>query len=198
MTTQAAMAKPSDFFATRRGLVLGALGSVGLGAGAAVVEHFWMKKDMTARLLNPYSLAQFDLPPVEGLLDGAGNPVPGLASADLSKGRALLVLFASWCPTCRAEHEHVVALAKRNLAPIYGVDVKDPPARARLFLGKYGNPFAAVGADEKAFMQFALGARGVPATFLVGPGPVIEWATYDGLDEETIEREIVPRLTGAP
>jgi cytochrome c biogenesis protein CcmG, thiol:disulfide interchange protein DsbE len=184
----------AQWFATRRSLVLGAIGMAGLGAGAAVVEHVWKKKDITARLFNPFSIENFDLPPVPGLLNAKGEPMPGLSSADLAGKRSLLVVWASWCPTCREEHKHIVALAKRNLAPIYGVDVKDPPAKAKLFLARQGNPFVAVGMDENTYLQRALGAKGVPATFVVGPGPVVEWSTYEGLDEETIEKEIVPRL----
>ncbi len=185
-----------EWFASRRSLILGALGAVSVGAGAAVGEFIWKKKDMTARLFNPFSLAHFELPPVEGLLDASGKPVPGLSSVDLADKRSVLNVWASWCPTCREEHRHLVALAQRNLAPIYGADVRDPPARARYFLAKYGNPFVAIGADKETYLQRALAARGVPATFIVGPGHVVEWSTYEGITEEVVEKEIVPRLTG--
>lgn len=187
--------RSTEWFATRRSVILGAVGVMGLGASAAVVEHVWKKKDMTARLFNPFSIGKFDLPPVPGLLDARGRQLPGFSAADLAGKRSLLVVWASWCPTCREEHKHIVALAKRNLAPIYGADVKDPPAKAAYFLAKHGNPFVAVGMDEHTYLQRALGAKGVPATFVVGPGPVVEWSTYEGLDEEVIEKEIVPRLT---
>ncbi|WP_442753625.1 redoxin family protein [Methylocystis sp. JAN1] len=189
-----ASGEKAGWFATRRSLLLGAIGAAGLGAGAAVVEHVWKKKDMAARLFNPFSIGNFDLPPVPGLLNAKGEPTPGFSSADLADKRSLLVVWASWCPTCREEHKHIVALAKRNLAPIYGADVKDPPAKANFFLARRGNPFVAVGMDENAYLQRALGAKGVPATFVVGPGPVVEWSTYEGLDEEVIEKEIAPRL----
>jgi cytochrome c biogenesis protein CcmG, thiol:disulfide interchange protein DsbE len=196
MSTQAdAPLESAERFPSRRALMLGAMGVIGLGAGAAVTEHVWKRKDMTARFFNPFSIRNFELAPVPGLLDAAGKPVPGFSSADLAGKRSFLVVWASWCPTCREEHKHIVALAKRNLAPIYGVDVKDSPARATYFLAKYGNPFIAVGADDRTYLQRALGAKGVPAAFVVGPGPVVEWSTYEGLDEEVIEKEVVPRLS---
>lgn len=194
MTTSTDSPDRTEGFATRRSLILGAIGAMGLGAGGAVVEHVWKKKDMTARLFNPFSLAHFDLPPVPGLTDAQGKPVPGLSSADLAGKRCVLNVWASWCPTCREEHRHLVALARRKLAPIYGVDVRDPPARVKYFLAKNGNPFDAIGADSETYLQRALGARGVPATFVVGPGHVIEWSTYEGLTEAMIEKEIAPRL----
>lgn len=184
-----------EWFATRRSVVLGAIGVAGLGAGAAVVEDIWRRKDISARLFNPFTLSNFALPPVPGLLDAGGKPVPGFSSADLAGKRSVLNVWASWCPSCRAEHPLLMALARRGLAPIYGADVKDPPARAKYFLAKHGNPFVAVGADSRTYLQRALGARGVPATFVVGPGPTIEFATYEPLDEEIIEQRIVPLLT---
>jgi len=187
--------RPSEWFATRRSVLLGAIGVSGLGAGAAVVEHVWKKKDISARLFNPFSIGKFELAAVPGLRDAQGNPVPGFSAADLAGRRSVLNVWASWCPGCRAEHPLLMALAKRNLAPIYGADVKDPPTRAGYFLAKHGNPFVAVGADEHSYLQRALGARGVPATFVVGPGPAVEWSTYDPLDQGVIENEIVPRLT---
>ena len=54
--------------------------------------------------------------------------------------------------------------------------------------------FVAVGADDQTFFMRAMGARGVPATFVIGPGPKAEWATYDPLDEESIEKQLVPAL----
>lgn len=194
MQSEALNERP-QWFATRRSVILGAMGMAGLGAGAGVAEYVWKKKDIAARLFNPFSIGNFDLPPVPGLRDATGAPLPGLSSADLAGKRSLLVVWASWCPTCREEHKHIVALAKRNLAPIYGADVKDPPAKAALFLAKFGNPFVAVGMDRDTYLQRALGAKGVPATFVIGPGPTVEWSTYEGLDPEVIEKEIVPRLT---
>jgi cytochrome c biogenesis protein CcmG, thiol:disulfide interchange protein DsbE len=187
-----------EWFATRRSIVLGAIGVSGLGAGAALVEHVWKKKDMTARLFNPFSISNFELPSVPGVLDANGDQMPGFSAADLSGKRSILNVWASWCPGCRQEHKHLVALAKRKLAPIYGADVKDPPGRANYFLSKYGNPFVAVGADEHSYLQRALHARGVPATFIIGPGPVVEWSTFEPLDAEIVEKEIVPRLTAKP
>lgn len=178
-----------------RRLALGAIGLAGLGAGAAVVEHFWRKKDLSARLFNPFTLANFELAPVEGLLDAEGGPVPGFGSKDLVGKRSVLNIWASWCPNCRAEHPLMMALAARKLAPIYGADVKDPPERARYFLAKHGNPFTAVGADTQTYLQRAMGARGVPATFVIGHNLEVEWSTYEQLDEEVLEKQLIPALT---
>jgi len=184
----------AEWVPTRRSLLLGALGVAGLGAGAAVVEHYWKKKDMTARLFNPFSIEKFDLAPVPGLAFADGRAVPGFSSADFQYKRVILNLWASYCPTCQAEHHLLMALAARKLAPIYGADVKDRPEHARAFLARRGNPFVAVGADDQSFLQRALGARGVPATFVIGPGPKVEVSILGPLEPEIIETQIVPAL----
>jgi hypothetical protein len=52
-----------------------------------------------------------------------------------------------------------------------------------------------VGADSRGFLQHALGARGVPATFVIAPGPRIEVAIFGELDRAAIEDKILPALT---
>jgi len=108
----------------------------------------------------------------------------------------VLNLWASYCPTCHEEHHMLMDLAAQKLAPIYGADVKDDPEHAKAFLARYGNPFVAVGADSRSFLQRALGARGVPATFVVGPGPKIEVAILGPLDPKIVATKIVPALKG--
>src|SRR5690606_36521106 len=90
---------------------------------------------------------QFSLPPVEGLVE-KGAPVPAFQSADLNKGAVSIVnVWASWCVPCHQEHPCLTALAERSGAPLFGLNNKDDAAAARRFLGRYGNPYKAVGAD---------------------------------------------------
>jgi cytochrome c biogenesis protein CcmG, thiol:disulfide interchange protein DsbE len=188
-------ASQNDVGVSRRGLVLGAIGVAGLGAVAGVTASVWTEKDLTARFFNPFKLDHFDLAAVPGLTRPDGAAVPGFSSADLAGRRSILNIWASWCPSCREEHMLLVDLAARDLVPIYGADVKDAPEHARDFLSRHGNPYRAVGADSHAFLQRALGVRGVPATFVVAPGPVIEVAIFGPLDPDIIEEKIIPALT---
>jgi cytochrome c biogenesis protein CcmG/thiol:disulfide interchange protein DsbE len=188
-------AKRHDASISRRGLVFGVLGGAALGGGAVLTAQLWTSKDMTARLFNPFKLDRFELAAVPGLTRPDGTPTPGFSSADLAGRRSILNFWASWCPSCREEHELLIDLAARGLAPIYGADVKDEPEHARDFLSREGNPYRAVGADDRAFLQRALGLRGVPTTFVIAPGPVIEVSILGPLDRESVEEKIVPALT---
>ncbi|BBU62419.1 hypothetical protein MSC49_23540 [Methylosinus sp. C49] len=178
---------------SRRNLLLGALGAISAGVGAAVVEQVWKRKDLSARFFNTLSIEAFDLPPTPGLTFADGRAMPGFGAADLAGKRSLLYLWASYCPSCRAEHHLLMALAQKGVA-IYGADVKDGPAHARSFLAEHGNPFVAVGQDQRAFLQRALGARGVPASFVVTPGPKIDVAILGPIDETAITTRILPAL----
>jgi cytochrome c biogenesis protein CcmG/thiol:disulfide interchange protein DsbE len=114
----------------------------------------------------------FALEPVPGLTQ-AGQPVPGLFDGDL-KGRVTVVnVWASWCGPCRQEHPSLVELAKNPAVRVVGINYKDNPENARRFLGAFGNPFAAVGADPNGRAAIDWGVTGVPETFVVGPDGTI-------------------------
>jgi DsbE subfamily thiol:disulfide oxidoreductase len=173
----------------------GVVGIACLGVGAGLAGVLWTRKNIGARLFNPFTLGQFELPAVPGLTRPDGEPVAGFSAADLAGRRSILNFWASWCPSCVEEHALLVDLAARDLAPIFGADVKDEAKHAREFLTRRGNPYRAVGADNRGFLQRALGARGVPATFVIAPGPRVEVAIFGELDRAAIEDKILPALT---
>ena len=51
---------------------------------------------------------------------------------------------------------------------IVGINYKDATENARRFLGRYGNPFTAVGVDANGRASIEWGVYGVPETFVVG------------------------------
>lgn len=119
-------------------------------------------------------------------LDAGGAPVPGIGPAEL-KGRVTVVnVFASWCAPCRVEHPLLMALAKEGAARIVGIASKDEPENARRFLGRFGNPFAAVGLDQDGRAGIEWGVYGVPETFVVGPDGTIRHKQVGPLTPEAM------------
>jgi cytochrome c biogenesis protein CcmG/thiol:disulfide interchange protein DsbE len=136
---------------------------------------------------------EFTLPPLEGMTaDGA--PVPGLARADL-EGRVTLVnVFASWCGPCRAEHPLLMDLAKDERIRIVAINYKDQPENARRFLGRLGNPFAAIGVDTVGRAAIDWGVYGVPETFLVGKDGTILLKHIGPLTPAAVRDRLMPAI----
>jgi cytochrome c biogenesis protein CcmG/thiol:disulfide interchange protein DsbE len=138
-----------------------------------------------------------ELGPVEGLTD-AGQPVPGFSAADLAKGEVSVVNFwASWCVPCVQEHPLLVALKERMGVKLYGINYKDQPAAARRFLGRYGNPFAAVGVDGNGRAAIEWGVYGMPETFIVNGRGEIVYKHVGPITPETLEAKIMPAIRAA-
>jgi cytochrome c biogenesis protein CcmG/thiol:disulfide interchange protein DsbE len=107
------------------------------------------------------------LPPLEGLTRD-GSPVPGLTS-ETFKGKVSIVnVWASWCVPCHDEVPFLAKLGQDNRIQLVGINYKDQADNARRFLNRYGNPFAAVGADANGRAAIDWGVYGVPETFVVG------------------------------
>ena len=107
-----------------------------------------------------------DLPPIEGLTRD-GKPVPGLSDATF-KGKVTLVnVWASWCIPCHDEVPFLEALSQDKRIQLVGINYKDAAADARRFLGRYGNPYAASGADRSGRESINWGVYGVPETYLI-------------------------------
>jgi cytochrome c biogenesis protein CcmG, thiol:disulfide interchange protein DsbE len=117
---------------------------------------------------------QTTLPALEGLVQN-GAPIPGLDPA-VFKGKVSVVnVWASWCVPCHDEAPLLTALAKDTRLQIVGINYKDSPDNARRFLGRYGNPFAAVGVDGNGRASIEWGVYGVPETFVVGRDGTIRY-----------------------
>lgn len=116
-------------------------------------------------------LPEFALP---AMLEGR----PGVASADYAKGEPrLLNVFASWCVPCIAEAPQLEALAARGI-PIDAVAVRDRPEDVVQFLERWGDPYRRIGSDANSRVQMALGASGVPETFIVDGEGIIRYYHY--------------------
>ncbi|WP_246520108.1 DsbE family thiol:disulfide interchange protein [Ancylobacter lacus] len=138
-----------------------------------------------------------DLPPLAGL-DAGGQPVPGLTSAELKGRVTVLNVFASWCVPCRDEHPVLVELSKlAGDFRLVGLNYKDDAENARRFLGRFGNPYAAVGVDTSGRTAIDWGVYGVPETFVIGKDGRIAYKYIGPLDAEGAATRLLPEVQKA-
>ncbi len=139
---------------------------------------------------------EFALPPLEGMTAN-GTPIPGLARADLEGHLTLVNIVASWCGPCRAEHPLLMDLAKDARIRVVAINYKDQPENARRFLGRAGNPFAAIGADPAGRASIDWGVSGVPETFLVGKDGTILLKHIGPLTPDAVRDRLMPAIETA-
>lgn len=131
-------------------------------------------------------------------LAAEGKPVPGFTSADLAKGKATIVNFwASWCAQCVDEHPLLDKLQAASGADLYGVNYKDSNVAARRYLGRYGNPYSAVGTDVAGRGAIDWGVYGMPETFIINGKGEIVYKHVGPLSPEAIEAKIMPAIQKA-
>jgi cytochrome c biogenesis protein CcmG, thiol:disulfide interchange protein DsbE len=151
--------------------------AVGLTRDPSVLPSVLIDKEVPA----------FDLPPLEG------TNGPGFSSEDLDGQVSLVNVFASWCVPCRVEHPIFVRLAEQGV-PIYGINYKDQPAKARAWLDELGNPFKRIGADTDGRVAIDWGVYGVPETFVVDREGRIRHRHVGPLQARDLEQTILPML----
>lgn len=121
------------------------------------------------------------------------DPARQVTPADLKGQVALLNVWATWCPTCAAEHSTLRALAERGVV-IYGVNYKDDPADARRWLQALGDPYRFILNDESGRIGIDLGVYGAPETFLLDAQGVIRYRHVGALDENVWQEQFIPRI----
>ncbi len=114
-----------------------------------------------------------------------------LTDKDLRGHYSLLNVFASWCYTCRLEHDTLLNLAEENRLPIYGIAWKDKPANTKQWLTNLGNPYTTVASDWEGDIVVPLGLTGTPESFLINPEGMIIYHHQGMLTQDFLEREIL-------
>ncbi len=106
----------------------------------------------------------------------------------------VLNVWASWCVSCRAEHEVITRLAKENLVKIIGLDYKDQPDEGRRWLQQFGNPYYASLMDIDGRVGIDWGVYGVPETFIIDKDGLIRYKHIGPVTHQSLEAEIIPKL----
>jgi len=82
---------------------------------------------------------------------------------------SIVNFFASWCTTCRAEHEILLRLSNSKIVDVYGIAWRDIDENTKLFLQNNGNPFKKVAKDSKGIFSKITGIQAVPETLIIDP-----------------------------
>ncbi|WCE28947.1 DsbE family thiol:disulfide interchange protein [Vibrio sp. SCSIO 43137] len=91
------------------------------------------------------------------------------------KGEPLLLnVWATWCPTCYAEHQYLNQLAERGVK-IIGLNYKDDRVKATGWLNDLGNPYLISLFDGDGMLGLDLGVYGAPETYLIDANGVIRY-----------------------
>jgi cytochrome c biogenesis protein CcmG, thiol:disulfide interchange protein DsbE len=136
------------------------------------------------------------LPPVAGL-ERDGKPVPGIDAADFKGAVTVVNVWASWCVPCRDEAPLLVQLAKDPRVRVIGINYKDEPDNARRFLGRFGDPYAATGADKNGRASIEWGVYGVPETFVVGKDAHIAYKMVGPITADNFDTVLKPQIEKA-
>ncbi len=130
-----------------------------------------------------------------------GKPVPeftlqdiyqkGLVhDASVLKGRPMLLnVWATWCPTCYAEHTYLNKLAKDGVY-IIGMNYKDDRKKAIRWLTELGDPYKVSLYDGDGMLGLDLGVYGAPETFFIDSNGVIQYRHVGDINERVWQQTL--------
>lgn len=100
-------------------------------------------------------------------LESLDNPGQFYQADVLTQGKPVLLnVWATWCPTCRAEHQYLNQLSAQGIR-VVGMNYKDDRQKAISWLKELGNPYALSLFDGDGMLGLDLGVYGAPETFLI-------------------------------
>lgn len=133
-----------------------------------------------------------------------GKPFPNFDLPLLGGGRAsraalagqprLVNVWATWCPTCLAEHAQLLRIRAETGLSIVGVNYKDDPAEAARWLVRHGDPYDFNLVDADGALGVDLGVYGAPESFLVDAQGVVRYKRVGAIDAGIWQRELEPAL----
>jgi cytochrome c biogenesis protein CcmG/thiol:disulfide interchange protein DsbE len=137
-----------------------------------------------------------NLPALVGI-ERNGQTIPGIDGETFKGGVTLLNVWASWCVPCVDEVPLLVRLSRDPRFKVAGINYKDTPENARKFLARYGNPFAATGADASGRASIEWGVYGVPETFIIGRDARIAYKLIGPITADNLDQALKPEIEKA-
>tara|TARA_B110000014_G_C19907199_1_gene469391 strand:+ start:128 stop:646 length:519 start_codon:yes stop_codon:yes gene_type:complete len=100
----------------------------------------------------------------------------------------LINIWSSWCVPCRKEHSLLMNLKESNKLELIGINYKDTKVNAENFLTELKNPYEKIIFDKEGVIAIEWGAYGVPESFLIKDGIIIN--RYVGPLNKKLTKEI--------
>jgi len=111
--------------------------------------------------------------------------------ASIFKGQKMLLnVWATWCPTCYAEHTYLNKLAKQGLY-IVGMNYKDDRKKAIRWLNDLNDPYQISLFDQNGMLGMDLGVYGAPETFLIDSKGIIQYRHVGDLNEKVWNNKLL-------
>ena len=111
-----------------------------------------------------------------------------------SDNMSLVNVWASWCVTCRQEHQMMMKIANNKELQLIGINYKDTRADGEKFLEIMGNPFDVIIFDPNGKVGLDLGVYATPETFLVNQQGVILYKHIGAIDSKGWEEGFIPYI----
>lgn len=122
------------------------------------------------------------------------DPDATISDTDLKGKVSVLNIWATWCVSCRAEHEVLLELARTGKVDIYGLNYKDNRADAQRWLMQLGDPYVANAFDADGRTGIDWGVYGAPETFIMDKQGIIRHKHIGPLTSTVLVTEILPLI----
>ena len=147
---------------------------------------------LIALLIAPGAILMGHLFPQGLALARLEDPAATLSNADFKGQVSLLNVWATWCVSCRAEHQVLMQLSKSTDVAIYGLNYKDERPAALRWLQQFGDPYRANAFDADGRVGIDWGVYGTPETFIIDKQGVIRHKHTGPLTWDIVQHEIMP------
>lgn len=155
---------------------------------AALALLFWRGLSLDPNYM-PSALENRPVPPFTAKTLEGGS----ISDAELRGAPLLLNVWATWCPSCAAEHAYLNELSRRGVR-IYGINYKDDPASAQRWIESKGNPYVANILDPEGRLGLDLGVTGAPETYLLDGAGIVHLRHQGPVDERVWRTVFEPAI----